>query len=395
MKQILQRIYPEIVKIRHRIHANPELAHNEKNSAALVADTLRKYGYDVVEGIGGTGVSAVLDSGNPGKTVALRADMDALPIQEETNLDYQSKNKNVMHACGHDGHTATLLATAGTLIHFRGNLKGKIKFIFQPAEETGTGAAAMIKAGILDAPKVDAIFGYHNTPRFKTGVFATKVGCIHASQDTFTIVIKGKSGHAAQPHLTIDPIYIGSLIVQALQSIVSRLSLPTEPIVLSVTQFHSGTTHNVIPDEAMLNGTIRTLSSTIRELVKQWVIDIVNGIVSTFHATATIDFAYSFPPTSNYPNETKLAIHTAKHVLGEDKVECLVNSSMASEDFSYYLEKVPGCYFWIGTGYEHLRIHSATYEFNDEIIPLAAEVMGQIALNYLNSEKVKDETFAL
>ncbi len=384
MKETLQSLYPEIVKIRHEIHANPELAHNEKATARLVADTLKKYGYKQVDEIAGTGIVTILDSGKPGKTVALRADMDALPIQEQTNLPYQSKNKSIMHACGHDGHTATLLATAYLLLQHKDQFKGKIKFIFQPAEETGTGAQAMISAGVLVNPKVDAIFGYHNTPKSKLGVFKTKIGCIHSGQDVFTIRIKGKGGHAAQPHLTIDPIYIGTLIVQALQGIVSRATLPTEPTVVSVTQFHAGTTHNAIPDEAILNGTIRTLSATMKDDVKRQIVTIVNGITSSFGAIAKIDFSYCFPPTLNHAKETELAYSSAQEVIGESKVEWLTDASMASEDFSYYLEKIPGCFFWIGMGYEHLRMHSASYEFNDEIIPIAAEIMAQIAINYLN-----------
>lgn len=192
MKKILQNLLPEIIKIRQQIHSDPELSKEEISTAHIVANTLKKFGYQVTTNIGGTGVSAVLDSGKPGKTVALRADMDALPIQEQTNLPYQSKNKNKMHACGHDGHTATLLAVAGALMHCKDQFRGKIKFIFQPAEEIGAGAAAMIDAGILENPKVDAIFGYHNTPRSDVGAFITKAGSFMAGQDTFTIHIKGR-----------------------------------------------------------------------------------------------------------------------------------------------------------------------------------------------------------
>ncbi|MCX6956972.1 MAG: M20 family metallopeptidase [Verrucomicrobiae bacterium] len=250
MKLLLQQLLPEIIELRHHLHAHPELAHEEHETAALVGKTLKKFGYEVTEGIGGTGVSAVLDSGKPGKTVALRADMDALPIHEETDLAHRSTRDGKMHACGHDGHTATLLAAAGALMQCKDQFQGKIKFIFQPAEETGTGAAAMIEDGVLENPKVDAIFGYHNSSKSDFGVFKTKMDCLFASQDVFTVVIHGKGGHAAYPHLTVDPIYIGSMIIQALQGIVSRCSAPVEPVVLSVTQFHAGNTHNVIPSEA-------------------------------------------------------------------------------------------------------------------------------------------------
>ena len=385
MKKILQQIFPEIVNIRHQIHSNPELAHEEHATASLVSDVLIKYGYDVTQHISGTGVSAILDSGKLGKTVALRADMDALPIQEDTTLSYQSKNTGKMHACGHDGHTATLLAAACALAQCKNQFKGKIKFIFQPAEETGTGAAAMIKAGILDNPKVDAIFGYHNTPKSEAGVFRTKSGCIHASQDVFTITVHGRGGHGAQPQLTIDPIYIGSLIIQAMQGIVSRLISPTEPVVVSVTQFHAGTTHNVIPDEATINGTIRAVNAEIRCMVKQKLKDIATDLATAFGATAKIDFSYCFPPTMNSPIETQLAYKTAQHILGDDKAFILSDPGMASEDFSYYLEQIPGCFFWVGTGFKDLNVHNSHYEFNDAIIPIASEVLAKIAINYLNS----------
>lgn len=383
MKQILKKILPEIIDIRHKIHANPELANEEIKTAALVAETLKKYGYEVIENIATTGVLAVLDSGKPGKTVALRADMDALPIQEQTNLPYQSKTAGKMHACGHDGHTATLLAVAIILAECRDRFTGKIKFIFQMAEETGTGAVAMIEAGVLENPHVDAIFGYHNTPRSKAGVLKTKVGCIHAGQEVFTIKIKGRGGHAAHPQMSIDPIYIGSLLVQAIQAIVSRFILPTDPVVISVTQFHGGNTHNIIPDEVMLNGTIRTVNSTTQKTVRQQLIDIVNGIVTTYRATATISFSNFFLPVNNHMSETELVIQSAKKVIGEENVEILLEPSMGSEDFSYYLENVHGCFFWIGTGLEQLRIHTSQYEFNDDILPVAAEIMATVAIDYL------------
>ncbi len=385
LKLAIQNLLPEIIKIRHDIHAHPELAHRETRTATVIAATLKQYGYEVTEGIAGTGVCAILDSGKPGKTVALRADIDALPITEQTSLDYASQTQGIMHACGHDGHTATLLAAAGALKNCTDQFRGKIKFIFQPAEETGTGAASLIQAGILENPRVDAIFGYHNTSKTKAGFFRTRVGCIHAAQDVFTVVIHGKGGHGAQPQLTIDPIFIGASIVQALQSIVSRFTTPTEAVVVSVTQFHAGTTHNAISDTATLNGTIRTVTPEIRQQVKQRFADIITGIAHTFGATVDIDFSYSFPPTINHPTETELTILTAQQVLGTEKVLPLPDPGMPSEDFSYYLEKVPGCFFWIGTGLEHLRPHSVTYEFNDAIIPAAAQVMAQVAINYLNT----------
>jgi amidohydrolase len=281
MKEILQRLLPQLIKIRHQIHSNPELANGERNTASLIIKTLKQYGYQVNTGIAGNGISAVLDSKKPGRTVALRADMDALPLHEQTNLPYQSINKGIMHACGHDGHTVTLLAVAGALMECTQQFQGKIKFIFQPAEEIGTGAAAMIENGILEEPKVDAIFGYHNTPRSKPGMVVTKSGCIMAGQDTFSVTIKGKGGHAAHLNTVIDPIYIGSAIIQAIQSIVSRFTSPIDSVVVSVTEFHA-VAYKVTPDEAKLTGTIRTITSESQNKVKQQLKNIVDGIATTF-----------------------------------------------------------------------------------------------------------------
>ena len=384
MKKVLHNLLDEMIEVRHQIHQTPELAKQEKYTALLVSNTLKKYGYDVKENIGGYGVSAILDSGKPGRTVALRAEMDALPIQEETRLAYKSIHDNVMHACGHDGHTATLLMVAAALIPFKDKFKGKIKFIFQPAEETGSGALAMINAGILDNPRVDAIFGYHNTPKCEAGLFKTKIGCFMAGQDTFNIIIKGRGGHAANPNNIIDPIYIGSLLIQAIQSIVSRFNYPLEPLIISITQFHSGTTHNVIADNAFINGTIRTCSVESRQKIKQRLIELTKSIVESFGAKAEVEYQYCFPPTINYKDETELALNVAKEIIGEDNASYLDEQSMASEDFSYYLEKIPGCFFFIGNGVNKGVVHSSKYEFNDKIIPIAAEIMAQVAINYLN-----------
>ena len=384
IKPLLQSFLPEIIALRHQLHAHPELAHEEFETAALISKRLQKFGYEVQEGIAGTGVSAVLDSGKPGKTVALRADIDALPIHEKTNLSYASKIAGKMHACGHDGHTATLLAAAGALIHCKKNFKGKIKFIFQPAEETGTGAVALIEAGILENPKVDAIFGYHNSSQSEFGVFKTTPETLFVSSDAFTITIHGKGGHAAYPNKTIDPIYIGSLIVQALQGIISRCSSPMEPAVLSITQFHAGTTHNVIPSEVILQGTVRAITPAARATIKEKLIEVVIQTASMFGATADVHFSYSFPPTINHLQETELAIATAESILGKEKVVLLQHPAMASEDFSYYLEKIPGCYFWVGMGLKEFTPHQPSYEFNDAIIPIAAEILAQVAIEYLN-----------
>ncbi len=384
MQSQLQSLIPEIIKLRRKLHANPELAYQENNTAKVIADTLHKFGYAATTGIGVTGVSAILDSGKPGKTVALRADMDALPIQELTGLPYQSTIADKMHACGHDGHVATLLAVAGALHPLANQFKGKIKFIFQPAEEGRAGAAAMIKDGILENPTVDAIFGYHNMPDIPLGIIATRPGCLLASMDTFSIRIQGKGGHAAQPHKTIDPILIGAHIVQALQSIVSRFTAPTESIVLSITQFHGGNAFNIIPDEVELAGTLRTTSTETQKAVKLQINNIINGIAQSYLANINVDFIDYFLPTINHAKETQLVLDAATQLFGTHRGQKLEVPHMISEDFSYYLDKIPGCFFFVGTG-GTVSLHNSHFDFNDDIIPIAAEMLGNIAINYLNT----------
>lgn len=385
MKPIIQKLLPKIIKIRHQIHANPELANEEIETASLIAKILKNFGCEVATGIAGTGVCALLDSGKPGRTVALRAEMDALPIQEESNSLCKSKNAGKMHACGHDGHMATQLAVAGALSECKDQFKGKIKFIFQPAEETaGSGALAMINNDALEYPKVDAIFCFHGTHRYEVNKLVTKVGCLMAGHDTFTIRIKGRGGYASSPNAACDPIYIGSLITQAVQNITSRVSSPIEPAIISITQFHAGNTYNVIPNEAFLNGSIRTVTADTQEKIKRKIINIATGIVNSFDATVEIDFEHHLSPTFNYPEETELVLRTAKRILREENIISTLAPIMAPEGFSNYLERVPGCFFFMGNGSKRGTIHKADYEFNDDLIPIAAEILGTVAMDYLN-----------
>jgi hippurate hydrolase len=384
LKQYCNEILPEIIKLRHAIHQNPELLYAVHETADLVTRTLQHFGYSNIQtGVGETGVVAVLDSGKPGKTVALRADMDALPIMEQTGVTYQSKNKGKMHACGHDGHTATLLGCAYVLKKMLPNFSGKIKFIFQPAEEGGAGAAAMIKDGVLKNPDVDAIFGYHNYPTVKAGLISGRDGCLLAAADEFQITVQGKGGHASQPHLAIDPIYISASIIMQLQSIVSRMSLSTDPVVISVTQFNAGSAFNVIPSEASLFGTIRTISLQTRQRIHQQLAELAQDIAKAYGGNASYQNHRGYPPTLNHSHETELVRRTARELFGEAGYEERSAPVMAAEDFSFFLQAVPGCYFFIGNGEDTQMCHHPQFNFNDEILPTAISMLSQVALNYL------------
>lgn len=382
IQKFLENLLPEIIQARQTLHACPELKYEEHETSTLVAEYLKRWGYAVTTGLAKTGITAVLDSGKPGKTVGLRADMDALPILEQTGLSYASKNSGKMHACGHDGHTATLLAVAGTLIHCRELFKGKIKFIFQPAEEGGAGAAEMIKAGALENPKVDAIFGYHNMP-LPLGKIAVKSDCVFAGADFLSIKIHGKGAHAAFPEKSIDSIWIGSCIVQALQGIISRGIPAADPAVLSVTEFHAGNTVNVIPEDARLTISLRTTSPEIRAQALQQCKNIACGIAKSFGATATVETIHECPPTMNTASEAKLVEHTAQALYGKSNVIQMKDPTMATEDFAFYLEKIPGCFFLVGNGEVNSALHTPFYNFQDSIIPTAANVLLSTAINYL------------
>lgn len=380
----LAELLPEITAIRQTIHTHPELKYEEYATAELIANYLQRWGYTITTGIAKTGISAVIDSGKPGKTVALRADMDGLPILEQTGLPYASKNVGKMHACGHDGHMATLLAVAATLTHCRDQFKGRIKLIFQPAEEGGAGALEMIKHGVLENPKVDAIFGYHNIP-MPIGTIGVKSGCIFAGANFFSIKIRGKGGHAAFPERAIDPIWIGSNIIQALQSVVTRNLSALQPVVLSVTEFHGGNTVNVIPEEARITVSLRTTSAHTRDKALGLCQKISAGIAESFGGQAEMEMLHECPPTVNHVEEAEWVLRTAHELFGESKTIHLNDPLMVTEDFAYFLEKVPGCFFVVGNG-EDVVLHTPHYNFQDSIIPVAASLLMQTAMSYLNRE---------
>ncbi|MFD2236723.1 M20 aminoacylase family protein [Aureimonas populi] len=358
-----------ITQWRHHLHAHPELLYDLHETAAFVAEKLSGFGCDeVATGIGRTGVVGVVHgrSGPGGRMVGLRADMDALPIVEETGAPYASTHKGVMHACGHDGHTAMLLGAARELARTR-DFDGSVAFIFQPAEEGGAGARAMIEDGLFERFPVERVFGLHNIPGMAIGSFAIRPGAMMAATDEFVITLRGRGGHAAIPHRSLDPVLAGAALVQALQQVVSRNVDPLESSVLSVTQFHAGFIHNVIPDEAVISGTVRTLSRAVRDLTETRMREIVAGIAGAHGMEADIAYDRNYPVTMNAPQEAQFCARIAGELVGEAAVDTGVAPLMAGEDFSYMLEEKPGAFIFMGNG-DSAPLHNARYDFDDRAL---------------------------
>lgn len=364
-------LQPDIQAWRRDIHEHPELLYEVHRTAAFVADRLREFGCDeVVTGLGKTGVVGVIHGRKAAtngdvKVIGLRADMDALPIEEETKLPYASKTKGLMHACGHDGHTAMLLGAARYLAETR-NFAGKAVVIFQPAEEGGGGAAAMIKDGLMDRFGVEQVYGMHNGPGIPVGSFAIRTGPIMAATDSIDIKIEGHGGHAARPHKCIDSVLVGAQLIVALQQIVSRNVDPLELAVLSMCEFHAGNARNVIPQTAELRGTVRTLKPEVRELVEKRVREVVAGTAQITGAKINLVYERGYPVTVNHAAQTDFATQVAKEVAGEANVHEMP-PLMGAEDFSYMLEARPGAFIFCGNG-DSAGLHHPAYNFNDEAI---------------------------
>ncbi|WP_299478893.1 M20 aminoacylase family protein [uncultured Roseibium sp.] len=361
----------EITVWRRDFHENPEILYETVRTAEKVAELLESFGVDeVTTGIGKTGVVGVIKgrNGGAGKTVGLRADMDALPIEEETNKPYASKVPGKMHACGHDGHTAMLLGAAKYLSETR-NFDGAVIVIFQPAEEGGAGAKAMIDDGLMTRWPMDEVYGMHNYPGMPVGEFAIRKGPIMAATDEFRITITGKGGHAAKPHQTIDPVVVGAKMVSVLQTIASRNADPLGSVVVSVTVFNAGNAFNVIPQEAVLRGTVRSLKPEMRDLAEQRMGNIVKSIAEAFDASAELEFRRGYPVTANHDEQTDFAAAIAEGIAGDGKVNRHIEPMMGGEDFSYMLEERPGAFIFAGNG-DSAGLHHPEYDFNDELIPV-------------------------
>ena len=366
-RDAIEKIAPEITEIRRDIHAHPEIGMTETRTSALVADKLRAWGIETHTGIGKTGVVGVLRRGNGHGRIGLRADMDALPIDEATGLSYASRNRGVMHACGHDGHTAMLLGAAKYLAE-NGWFSGTVHFIFQPAEEGLGGASAMIADGLFEKFPCDAVFGMHNRPNLEVGRFPIRPGTQMAGGAFFDIAITGRGSHGARPEAGIDPVVVAAQIVSSLQSIVARRVTPTDTAVLSVTKIAAGEAYNVIPETAVLRGTVRTMKRETMTLVETEMRRLAENIAAGFGARAELDFRFLFAPLVNNPAETEAVVAAAAKVAGAERVEANGPQTMASEDFSFMLEKVPGAFINLGNG-AGAEVHNHLYNFNDEAIP--------------------------
>jgi amidohydrolase len=366
----IKDLVPGVQSWRREIHQNPEIMYDVEGTAKFVAERLREFGCDEVKtAVGRTGVVGVIrgKKGSSMRAIGIRADMDALPIEEQTNLPYRSKTPGKMHACGHDGHTAMLLGAAQRLAQTR-DFAGNAVVIFQPAEEGGAGAMAMIDDGLIDQFGIEQVYGMHNWPGLPVGAFALRKGPLMAAADEITITLGGKGGHAALPHLCVDPLVVGAQIVTALQTITSRNVDPLDSSVVSITRFEAGTANNIIPQSAWLNGTVRTLKAETRSMVEKRIREIANGLAAAGGVTARVEYRRGYPPTVNHSAETDFAAGIARKVAGASHVNLDAPPTMGSEDFSFMLEARPGAFIFIGNG-DTATLHHPSYDFNDAALP--------------------------
>jgi amidohydrolase len=373
-------IVPEIAALdaemkawRHHLHAHPETAFEETATSAFVADKLRSFGLDVHTGLARTGVVAVLRNGASSDAIGLRADLDALHIHEQTGLPHTSVNPGRMHACGHDGHTTMLLAAAKAMSQRR-SFDGTLNFIFQPAEENEGGGRVMVEEGLFDRFPMRAVYGMHNWPRLAAGTFAMRAGPLMGAYDIFEIIATGKGAHAAMAYQGKDPMLFAAHAINALQTIVSRNLHPQAAGVVSVTQVHAGDTWNVIPEQLVLRGTVRTFDQAVQDLIEQRMRTLVDGIAAMFEMTATVRYERRYPATVNSEIETTHAVTAAAAVVGAANVDTNPTPEMGSEDFAFMLNERPGCYVWLGAGSgpDTPNIHNPRYDFNDAVLPIGA-----------------------
>jgi len=389
------QFHADLQKIRRDIHAHPELCYEEVRTADVVAQKLTEWGIPVVRGLGVTGVVGIIKKGESPRAIGLRADMDALPMSEINTFDHASRHPGKMHACGHDGHTAMLLGAARYLAQ-HGDFDGTVYVIFQPAEEGGRGAERMIQDGLFDKYPMDAVFGMHNWPGIPAGHFGVTPGPQMASSNEFHVTVKGKGSHAAQPHKAIDPVMTAVHIAQAWQSIVARNVNPNDPAVVSITQIHTGSATNVIPDEAMMVGTVRTFSLPVLDLIERRMQEIAEHTAAAFDATVDFRFNRNYPPLINHAKETAFAVEVLTEQFGADHVDAKTEPTMGAEDFAFMLQHKPGCYVFLGNGDGGHRdqghglgpcnLHNPSYDFNDDLLPIGATYWVRLAEKFLQAK---------
>ncbi len=383
----------DLTAIRRDIHAHPELAYEELRTSDLVARQLESWGIEIHRGLGGTGVVGIIrGKTDNGRAVGLRADMDALPMQEVNTFEHASRHPGKMHACGHDGHTAMLLSAARYLAGHR-DFEGTIYAIFQPAEEGFSGAKKMIEDGLFRLFPMEAVFGMHNWPGMPAGSFGMVEGPIMASSNVFEIHIEGKGAHAAMPHMGNDPVMAAVHLAQTFQTIISRELDPQDPAVLSITQIHAGSADNVIPNDATMRGTVRTFSTAALDLIEKRMAEITELGCLAMNCKASFNFSRNYPPTVNHPDEAAFCARVAAAIVGAEQVDPSVRPSMCSEDFAFMLQEKPGCYVWIGNGQGDHRcaghglgpctLHNGSYDFNDALLPIGATYWVELATRRL------------
>ena len=381
----IKLLHDEMTEWRRDIHQHPELKFEENRTSDLVAAKLEEFGIEIHRGLAKTGVVGTIRNGD-GPSIGLRADMDALPLEEKNTFRYASSNPGKMHACGHDGHTAMLLGAAKHLASKK-KFKGTVHFIFQPAEEGGGGGELMIKEGLFEMFPADSVYGLHNWPEMPAGIFGVGSGPIMAAADNFDLIINGLGGHAAMPDKCIDPIVIASQVVNALQAIPSRNTHPVDSLVISVTQIHSGDAYNVIPDCVTMKGSVRTFQTETRKEIPSSMLRVAEGVCQAFGANCELNYMLGYPATVNSVPETDISAKAVVDLLGEDNIIRNPTPSMASEDFSYMLEKRPGCYVWLGIapkeGVSAELLHSSRYDFNDDVLTIGASYWVKLVENEL------------
>lgn len=383
-------IAADMLALRHDLHAHPELAYQEHRTGDIVAARLTEWGYEVHRGLGDTGVVGTLRCGDHlnGKRLGLRADMDALPIRETTGLPYASKHDGKMHACGHDGHTATLLAAAKVMAERKDQFNGTLHLIFQPAEEGHGGAQKMVDQGLFDLFPCDALYAFHNEPGYPAGQFGFRSGVMYSSSDTAIITIQGKGGHGAMPHVAVDPIVVASHLVLALQTIRSREIDPNDMAVVTVGAIHAGDAPNVIPETCELRVTIRARCPQVRQQLRERITAMAHAQAAVHRATAEVDYKWRYPPVINDVAATDFAVNVARDFLGEQWLIPNLQPLQASDDFAIMLNAVPGNYFIVGNGVGEggCMVHNAGYDFNDNLLPVTASYWAQLAQAYLRRD---------